>query len=181
MGSEMCIRDRDYVEAAALLRQLSCNLLCLQWLDLEGCAEWVPAFGTLSTRLASFEQPEPDGMFANEDSWSSSGSPVFTIFTHTWKNLAYIRCAQGWLPSVTAVYDTDRSLAPEFKALLARQAHRFPEPLTNDQYDVDNRKGRIWLDTEQRLIATSRRVKNVRTTNKCKPITWDFGWYQRVV
>ncbi|KAK1070286.1 hypothetical protein LTR74_004202 [Friedmanniomyces endolithicus] len=167
--------DNDYAEAAALLRQLSHNLLCITWLDLEGCADWVPALGTLNAG-AHDDVPHDDA-----SGWSPASSPVITIFAHTWKNLTYIRCAQGWLPSLTGLRDTDRSLAPDFRALLARQAHHFPAPLSSDLYEVDKRRGQMWLDSEQKLIATGHRINNIRRARSYKPVTMDFGWCQRAV
>ncbi|KAK0279709.1 hypothetical protein LTR91_014465 [Friedmanniomyces endolithicus] len=167
--------DNDYAEAAALLRQLSHHLLCMKWLDLEGCADWVPALGTLNAGAHS-DVPHDDA-----SGWSPANSPVITIFAHTWKNLTYIRCAQGWLPSLTGLRDTDRSLAPDFKALLAKQAHHFPPPLSSDLYEVDKRRGQIWLDNEQKLIATGHRINNIRRARSCRPVTMDFGWCQKAV
>ncbi|KAK0942837.1 hypothetical protein LTR29_005577 [Friedmanniomyces endolithicus] len=166
--------DNDYAEAAALLRQLSHHLLCMKWLDLEGCADWVPALGTLNAGAHS-DVPHDDA-----SGWSPANSPVITIFAHTWKNLTYIRCAQGWLPSLTGLRDTDRSLAPDFKALLAKQAHHFPPPLSSDLYEVDKRRGQIWLDNEQKLIATGHRINNIRRARSCR-LTMDFGWCQKAV
>ena len=40
------IFDCDFSEAAGVLRRLSRSLLCLKWLDLTGCGEWIRALGT---------------------------------------------------------------------------------------------------------------------------------------
>ncbi|KAK1060020.1 hypothetical protein LTR33_013009, partial [Friedmanniomyces endolithicus] len=134
---------------------------------------WVPALGTLNAGAHS-DIPHDDA-----SGWSPANSPVITIFAHTWKNPTYIRCAQGWLPSLTGLRDTDRSLAPDFGALLARQAHHFPAPLSSDLYEVDKRRGQMWLDIEQKLIATGHRINNIRRARSYKPVTMDFGWCQR--
>jgi hypothetical protein len=38
--------DQDWSEPVSLLRQLSAHLLCLKWLDIEGCPEWMPAMAS---------------------------------------------------------------------------------------------------------------------------------------
>ncbi|KAK5682191.1 hypothetical protein LTS10_005316 [Elasticomyces elasticus] len=166
--------DDDYIEAAALLRQLSSNLLCIQWLDLEGCADWFPALSTLAVVSAS-----DVAQTTSDESWIETTHSAIAIMAQNWKNLSYIRCAQGWLPTLKGVYNVDRSLAPEFKHLLGRHADQFPEALVADEYEVEVRKGRIWLDNEQKLIAAGRRIYTIRRDRMCKPIMIDFGWCQR--
>ncbi|KAK5719417.1 hypothetical protein LTR15_007940 [Elasticomyces elasticus] len=166
--------DDDYIEAAALLRQLSSNLLCIQWLDLEGCADWFPALSPLAVVSAS-----DVARTTSDESWIETTHSAVAIMAQNWKNLSYIRCAQGWLPSLKGLYNVDRSLAPDFKHLLVRHADQFPEALVADEYEIEGRKGRIWLDSEQKLIAAGRRIYTIRRDCSCKPITIDFGWCRR--
>ncbi|EMC94068.1 hypothetical protein BAUCODRAFT_26279 [Baudoinia panamericana UAMH 10762] len=88
--------DKDLNEPAAILRQLSASLLRVQWLDLEGCAEWVPALAVLCRADPLLDVSGSNS--ADSDAWSRT-PPVLTIFSSTWSNLTYIRCFQGWLPS----------------------------------------------------------------------------------
>ncbi|KAL9603950.1 MAG: hypothetical protein Q9219_000888 [cf. Caloplaca sp. 3 TL-2023] len=65
--------DHDFSGAASVLRMLSRGTYCLQYLDLTGCAQWVPA---LAWREGGIE-------------WDGSWSGVQTV-----------KVGQGWLPEV---------------------------------------------------------------------------------
>ncbi|KAK3114268.1 hypothetical protein LTR53_007588 [Teratosphaeriaceae sp. CCFEE 6253] len=162
--------DGDYAEAAAILRQLSHHLLCLQWLDLEGCMEGVLALGTLTIGVLPPESNDstPSDSHAG---WPSTQPSNIAIVAHTWKNLTYIRCAQGWLPSLTGLHNMDRSLTGSFKDLLARHAQHFPGPSPIDFHEIDKRKAGIWMDKEQTLLATGRRINNIRR------LYGDYMWW----
>ncbi|KAK5102772.1 hypothetical protein LTS08_003572 [Lithohypha guttulata] len=67
--------DNNWREAAGILRSLSRNLYCLTWLDLSGCAPWLPAL-----------------------TWTDGGNELGADFTGSWRNLTTIIVAVGWLP-----------------------------------------------------------------------------------
>lgn len=175
--------DQDFTEPASLLRQLSSHLLCLQWLDLEGCAEWMPALAVLS---AATPIAGNMGELTEDDGWSPAKPTVITIFTDTWRNLNYINCAQGWLPSASAI---EKLNSPTIFAGLEelsgynwrKYRERFPDVPSDDYYETDKRKARIWLEREQRLFAAGRRINNIRRARSCRPVIFDLGWLQRAV
>ncbi|KAK4542495.1 hypothetical protein LTR36_006747 [Oleoguttula mirabilis] len=174
--------DQDFTEPASLLRQLSGNLLCLQWLDLEGCAEWVPALATLAAAapLSLAEEAEQ----SQGDSWADVKPTVMTIFTDTWRNVTYINCAQGWLPSSAGVEGLGASVDRDIKSgiighLLKHEV--FPDTVTHDMYEVEKRKARIWAEQEQRLFVAGRRINSIRRARSCRPVVMDFGWSQKAV
>jgi len=177
--------DQDFHEAASLLRQLSCTLLCLQWLDLEGCAEWMPALATLAAAapltLTEAEEVRP----APSDDWHNVRPAVMTIFTDTWKNLNYINCSQACLPGSAAIFGSlTVPMDSDIKAAVVKYLYQY-EPLshdvTNDMYDVEKRKGLIWAEREQRLFTAGRRINSIRRARSCKPVAFDFGWMQKAV
>jgi hypothetical protein len=165
--------DGDFTEPAALLRQLSHSLLCLEWLDLEGCAHWVPALGL----LANHEAKQLRGV-ASEERWSSSqttGSAVLS-FTNAWKNLKYMRCAQGWLPTLAGIDTLGTAVDDPLKSALLVHVEKLPFASSDDPYEVEKRKARMWVEAEQTLLSTAMSVNAVRRYGVCKPITFDYGW-----
>jgi len=178
--------DQDFSEAASLLRQLSGNLLCLQWLDLEGCAEWVPALATLAAAVPLTVTGNGNQSQQPGDDWENAKLSVTTIFTDTWKNLNYINCAQGWLPCTIGMQGRTSSVEPGIVLGISkylrsdegRRHHRMPE---QDMYLVEKRKAEIWFEQEQKLFTAARRINNIRRTRSCKPITFDFGWVRKAV
>ncbi|MCJ1388255.1 hypothetical protein MMC18_001100 [Xylographa bjoerkii] len=67
--------DGDWSEAAGILRRLGRGTLCLKWLDLEGCTEWIGALG-----------------------WTDSEGGGGVDWTGAWKGLETVRCGQDWVP-----------------------------------------------------------------------------------
>lgn len=174
--------DQDFFEPASLLRQLSCNLLCLQWLDLEECAEWMPALATLAA-AAPLTLAEESSQSQN-DGWSTIKPTVMTIFTDTWKNVNYINCSQGWLPSSAGIEGLGAPKDPEITKSILKYLGKhevFPDTITHDMYEVEKRKARIWMEHELRLFAAGRRINNIRRARACKPVTMDFGWMQKAI
>ncbi|RMZ16895.1 hypothetical protein D0860_00793 [Hortaea werneckii] len=168
--------DQDYSEAASLLRQLSNHLLCLQWLDLEGCAEWMPALALHSDASPLSQQSQ-----RNDEEWGTRPS-LITLFTDMWKNVNYINCSQGWLPASAEVTDMltgyiDIDLRAGITKYL--RAHGIStNPGTTDMYDVEKRRTGIWFEGEKKTRHAARRINTVRRAKACKPITFDFGWTQ---
>jgi len=168
--------DQDMSEPASLLRQLSNNLLRLQWLDLEGCTEWIPA-------LASLAAPsDPIDSISETDAWTTSSPVVMQVFTDTWKNLSYMHVAQGWLPTYAGIdalpkqqgISSDRELVKE---LLAKLPVSVAE--THDQLDLEKRKAQVWLEGEARVLSAGRRINNIRGAQSSKRVVMDHGWTQK--
>lgn len=127
--------DDDWDEAANILRRLSKNTYCLQWLDLEGCM-WIPALTwdprgmppaveprtnnaptTPAVAQTPSEPEDEDEEDEEEEHWPASSQPGSSYsspttrkkrrhtppagpdFTTSWRQLTYLRLAQGWIPS----------------------------------------------------------------------------------
>lgn len=169
--------DQDLNEPASLLRQLSINLLRLQWLDLEGCASWVPALALLASI------PElPANTSAGRDEWSSTGSSSWSVFTDTWKNLNYINVAQGWMPTHAGLkalptqqgISSDRQLVHEVMDTLPAV-----EAESHDDLSVEKKKAQIWLEAESQVLFAMRRINSVRRSQTLPPVIMDFGWARK--
>ncbi|KAI7155582.1 hypothetical protein KC349_g6870 [Hortaea werneckii] len=171
--------DQDYSEAASLLRLLSGHLLCLQWLDLEGCAEWMPALAMHANTSPLSQQSQQ-----SDEEWGTRPS-LITLFTDTWKNVNYINCSQGWLPASAEVTDMLTGYIDiELRAGITKylRAHGIStNPGTTDMYDVEKRRTGVWFEGEKKTRHAARRINTVRRAKACKPITFDFGWTREAV
>jgi hypothetical protein len=171
--------DQDMSEPASILRQLSSSLLCLQWLDLEGCAEWIPALAAHS----GSSLPTIPGTEAFADGWSKHSS-VSSIFISNWKNLSYLNCRQGWLPTTSALKVLPRqTMIPARRKILDDYLKSFDpfelhkaEFLECDVSAIERRKAEVWLELEERIFATERKINVTRRAQGCKAITTDHGW-----
>jgi hypothetical protein len=173
--------DRDYTEPASLLRQLSGNLLRLKWLDLEGCGDWMPALGELG-ELGIENAARPEDNFGT----SLTKTTVSMIFVDHWKNLEYLNCAQGWLPSATGVNalpkqticPTHKSIATAFLKSTKAAGVMISE---DDIHGTEKKKAEVWILEEAPCVAAGSRINACRRMHACKPIEIDHGWTKRLL
>ncbi|SMR48389.1 unnamed protein product [Zymoseptoria tritici ST99CH_1A5] len=173
--------DQDLDEPASILRQLSCNLLCLQWLDLEGCAEWIPAFAVHADRHSMHPRPE-----SSADSWNRQSS-ASSIFISNWKNLSFLNCRQGWLPSIPGLKSLPLQSMPRDRREVVQNYFNSFNPFEllkaqNAEVDVsgvDRRRAEIWLELEEGVVATEQKLNQIRRAHACKPIVVDHGWVKK--
>ena len=184
--------DQDYAECASVLRQLSSRLLCLQWLDLEGCAEWMPALTFLAIDTASAFPTETDlqpaghpttSGVADVSGWDSETRKV-SVFAAAWRDLASIRCAQPLLPDIASFEVPEfvhrRQYEKEVQAYITACATTGVS-LTSHNLLGDTRRAEMWARAEQSVITTAHRVNAIRRARSSKPILFDFGWMKKAV
>ena len=179
--------DQDLTEPASLLRQLSKHLLCIQWLDLEGCAEWVPALGMLSLATpvvvpeATSTQADPRIAVRHDEAigWASQQPSVISIFMGSWKNLTYLNCHQGWLPSRDAIEALPKQGHAADRRLLMQKLPKAYPPLLDAELEVEKRRAHVWLELNGHLLHTGRRVNMIRRARGAKPVIFDYGWTQQ--
>jgi hypothetical protein len=168
--------DQDLSEPASLLRQLSVNLLRLQWLDLEGCTHWAPALALLAS------MPELSAITSSNDIWTTHAVTGLSVFTDTWKNLCSINAAQGWMPTHAGLkalptqqgISSDRQMVREIMDTLPAT-----EAETHDQLSREKQKALMWLEAESRMLFAMRRINNVRRARTLPPVVMDFGWARK--
>lgn len=178
--------DRDLTEPASLLRQLSGHLLYLQWLDLEGCTEWFPAFAFRGEGEAN--QRHNMMMDDNIPTVSMHIDAAVSMFVHNWKNLKYLNCAQGWLPtisSLTAIRNSSNT-TPEMRItidsfLRGRSTFELLKAKTEafDLYDVEKRKADIWVKNEVLAFNAQLMIRELRHAHACSMLTIDDGWSKK--
>ncbi|KAK5108111.1 hypothetical protein LTR62_008765 [Meristemomyces frigidus] len=189
--------DGDYAEPAALLRRLAQNLLCLRWLDLEGCAAWAPALGTLNLNTHS-DTARSRRMVAEgwQTASTSEAGKTQTVFTTAWKNLAYINISQGWLPTPSALSDLTResradttTISTELLRHLYFWLHSLPLERSRDTpsmdiYAIEKRKALVWLGLEDSLFDAAKAVntsRRLQAPGQARPVVFDFGWLKKAV
>ncbi|KAK3051579.1 hypothetical protein LTR09_007234 [Extremus antarcticus] len=180
--------DQDMTEPAALLRQLSAHFLCLQWLDLEGCQEWIPALELL-TRKAAHSGSMLPGSPSLTDGWTANTSTTQSVLTSNWKNLAYVRCSQGWFPSLVGIQAlTDTATSASQRMMRVGIERHLRDVMgetscldlpTNDARDVERKRARMWLESEYNVVVSNDRIHRARRSEGCKAIEMDFGWPNR--
>lgn len=179
--------DQDMTEPASLLRQLSAHLLCLQWIDLEGCPTWIPALTKLATktpapRLTLTEPPA-------SENWGRDQHLGPSIFVSNWKDLRYIRCAQGWLPNLQGIQSMREQRGSAVDRLIIDGIVKHLEAVYDDGSNqqpsediyVAQKRARLWLEAEYKCTHASIQINSCRRLNGCKPVEMDFGWVQRHV
>lgn len=182
--------DHDYSEAAALLRQLSNTLLCLQWLDLEGCGEWAPALGVLASLATESSIPTAGAA----DFWDEQ-PPTTNVITGAWKNLKYINVYQGWMPALVGIEGLDAwatipghtdMFNKVHELVRRREAQDGVEPGSGEvqqvlaMYATEKRRARVWFEGEAKLHDAGRVVNSFRRLGACVPVVLDFGWTRKV-
>ncbi|KAF2482690.1 hypothetical protein BDY17DRAFT_346736 [Neohortaea acidophila] len=190
--------DDDLSEPTSLLRQLSTHLLCLQWLDVEGCEDWAPALG----RLAS-SSDDVQVVFAGDDEWSTSTrhTPTPCVFTSNWKNLHYVRCTQGWVPTLAGISgQAERTRGSGIiDMVIVQDVMKYLGDIAADnnvlaggidagssyptnwdtQLDTEKKRARIWLERECRLTYACMQIHTARRARGLKGVEMDLGWIRR--
>ena len=158
--------EDNWAEAVALLRKLSRATYCLQWLDLEGCGDWI--------RALCWEGVGPDG-----EPYGSTGS----IWNGPWRNVEWIGMGPGWIPPP----DLDGSSSSTLSRSLAHSIHA-PQSRNTDVDDdlpwdveVERIKYRQAKQVERfrRLVedaeTVGRRILDIRRQGKGKWVHFSLG------
>lgn len=177
----------DWHEAANILRRLSNNTYCLQWLDLEGCAEWTAAltFHADESRNTSrgpwvdrtFGLPRSTDTFQKQDRKENIG----VAWNGSWSQVTYVNLSQGCL----AV--GQRTSNDENRDIL----HRLNLFITNLDPDEEQcsallsawneNKDRIggvdrWCENYQVARTVQSHVREMRQNAKGTYCHFDHGW-----
>ena len=193
--------DNDFDESTMILRRLSENTYCLRWLDLEGCASWLPALVWQGSRsdwsTAATEWEQRRG--ARGPDWRGS-----------WRNVAYLNMAQEWTPRNprflnTAAFNGRMNerfyrLGPTHLQIVddlvnsaaVRIVDRCDVCLAmrngvgdsscgvcNAYYDQETARAARWLEREADAWAVGRSVNLSRAGGGNTRCTFDFGWQKR--
>ncbi|KAJ9666175.1 hypothetical protein H2201_003608 [Coniosporium apollinis] len=166
--------DNDWAEAAHILRCLSSNTYCLQWLDLEGC-DWLPALSWASC-TEPWSRTDVSKVSGREDSWSASDAPLGIDWNGSWRDLTFVNVSQGWIPrNVRAIRSMPSGLIGcELLSWLREHDAEYGEDgLHSEEATVAEVNG--WLEKEKEARAVASRVKAARRARGvfCH---FDHGW-----
>lgn len=166
--------DNDWAEAAHILRCLSSNTYCLQWLELEGC-DWLPALG-----WGAWTEPlsgkEVSNVRGKADSWGASDPPLGIDWNGSWRDLTYVNVSQGWIPRGVRVIRSLPSglIGCELLGWLREHDAEYGEDgLQGDEATVA--EVNAWLEQEKEARAVAGSVKALRRS-KGSFCHFDHGW-----
>ncbi|PIA94651.1 hypothetical protein CB0940_08885 [Cercospora beticola] len=167
--------DQDMYEPAAIIRQLSNNLLSLRWLDLEGCTDWCAALSFVWNSDAATNDVD--------DTWAQQ-STTTSIWAGNWKNFSYLNLSQGWVPNIATLHLLPRQQMSSFrKALLDKFTEQVGLAQLGLEQESDNmslvaqRKAQIWSEVEEQAMRVGRDINNLRRSEHVKYMDVDHGWY----
>ncbi|CAG8281390.1 unnamed protein product [Penicillium salamii] len=149
--------ENNWAEAASVLRQLSRSTYCLKWLDLEGCAPWLPALNWVGK--------DPDGV-------PYRPGAVGPDWNGSWRDVEWISLAPGWIPNL--VDDKDMLHAPS-------RAVQTPVPADPPWREEEQRNSRrlkkldAYREQFQSALATRTNLRNIRKEGKGKWLQVSLG------
>jgi len=180
--------DSDWHEATNILRRLSNNTYCMQWLDLEGCTEWVQAltFNTHPSNHTSrgrwvdrtFGLPSSSDGFKGEEPGANLGVP----WNGSWSQVTYVNVSQGCLPL------GDFPISREWYGIM-KEITTFTARLDDDELELiretwSANKDRIgscdrWCENEHRARLAHRNIRIMRQEDGGLYCHFDHGWTTR--
>lgn len=188
----------DWHEATNILRRLSNNTYCLEWLDLEGCAEWVPALTFNADNLKNgspvswekiFYRPKSPNIFEDDDQKDTIGVP----WNGSWSQVTYVNLSQGCVP----MNKEHEKFSPIFALLLKRlwSSDAFMTSINGEQVPVSDEQLHAmeeawisyvgqhghdrWCENELSARWVQRTVRALRLEAKGLYCHFDHGWTYR--
>jgi len=184
--------DGDWAEAASILKRLSRNTYRLQWLDLEGCADWLPALTWSPDEeqgqrdrwvdrtfgRANRASRESNASMSTDDDFEGSPSFFGPDWTGSWSQLAHVDISQGIIPrDVSSVRAYPAGVVAAELLLWLRD-----EENTKDE-DLQRSKGmdvQQWLQREKEARTVERTVRALRSSAGGVYCEFDHGWKRPV-
>ncbi|KAL4987854.1 hypothetical protein BDW68DRAFT_187703 [Aspergillus falconensis] len=165
--------ENNWAESAGILRRLSRATYCLKWLDLEGCADWIPAL--------NWEGVGPNGeTYSTGPEWNGS-----------WRDIEWIRLGPGWLPgledseliTLSAAASTSNMSAPNPQSLASSIHAPAPSDVSTETWDVEIEREKYRRAKElerfrERMRAAKevqQRVLRTRKEGRGKWVHFSFG------
>ncbi|KAL9087233.1 MAG: hypothetical protein Q9165_006727 [Trypethelium subeluteriae] len=194
--------DDDYSEASNILRRLSLNTICLEWLDLEGCSDWWPALiwaigkvrnqrsgvQSIEPRRAGREEPIQQRRAAQPsdennarrsegaNEWSSQ-APLGPDWTGPWRFVRCIRLSQGWVPTDLtqgALRGGPSWIIRSLQDYLDRSKDSGRDTSVEWVEDVSSHEISEWAQVERRARTIKTMIQRTRTGGNV--IEVDHGW-----
>ena len=178
--------DNDYSEASNILRRLSLNTICLEWLDLEGCCDWWPAltWATNKQRDQSSElqsradfRPYRERNVRISAATRERGSQVLLgpDWNDPWRFIRCLRLSQGWVPSSStrgSLRGNPTSILKDLQDYLD-QGHDGDPPVEIVE-DVSGYELSEWVQVERRARSIKTTIQRTRIGGNIVEV--DHGW-----
>lgn len=165
--------DDDWHEAANILRRLSLNTYCLQWLDLEGCT-WHKA---LTWDLPSNAPPHAASAFTSaNDEWVRPSSSPGPDWNTVWRQISYVNLFQGWIPSDTkSLQNMPAGVVPAQLMRWLREHGKKEE--VKDLLGDEGAHGAVeWVEKEKVARSAGFAIQSLRKVGGGKYCRVDYGW-----
>ncbi|KAF2843332.1 hypothetical protein M501DRAFT_966661 [Patellaria atrata CBS 101060] len=172
------IMDDDWNEAANVLRRFSKNTYSLQWLDLEGCGEWLPAL-TWGQDSSSADSSSTASRRPNPEDWVGPEGQPGPNWNGSWRQVAYINVSQGWIPKDTT---SIRMLPASQIAWQLLEYHRHRDEandshlLDEDASDDQAKATHAWFEKEKTARKVEQTLREIRSSAKGIFCKFDYGW-----
>ena len=177
--------DSDWHEATNIMRRLSNNTYCLQWLDLEGCTEWAPAlvFDSDSSSQTSRGRwiDRTFGLVPHSDSIKAERpkARLGVPWNGSWSQVTYVNVSQGCLPV------GDPSVSREWFGVMKEVANVTAQ-MDEDELELMREAWREnadriggcdrWCENEQCARLVHRSIRNMRQEDGGLYCHFDHGW-----
>ncbi|CBF69598.1 hypothetical protein AN6375.2 [Aspergillus nidulans FGSC A4] len=165
--------ENNWAESAGILRRLSRATYCLKWLDLEGCADWIPAL--------NWEGVGPNGeMYSTGPEWNGS-----------WRDIEWIRLGPGWLPhlqdselaTLSGAASTSNINAPSPRSLASSIHAPAASDVSTETWDVELERQKYrrakelerFRETMHDAKEVQQRVLRARKDGRGKWVHFSFG------
>ncbi|KAJ5773829.1 hypothetical protein N7457_008725 [Penicillium paradoxum] len=128
--------EDHWAEAASVLRQLSRSTYCLKWLDLEGCAQWLPAL--------SWVGDDPNGIPYSPDN-------VGPEWNGSWRDIEWLGIGPGFLDLAKSNSSLDLSFPETASQTLSADslcAYHIQNARDVQRHIRQLRSGRKWIEIE---------------------------------
>lgn len=176
-------RLEDFKDGAHVLKILSQHLYRLEYLDLEGCFDWLPALAWKELgRVRPLDHPgqAQNTEWAIDHDQMSFCPPFFPALTESWSSVVRIHTKQGrWIPNdVQSILKAPdgfirNELLHHAGALSSHQI--YPERPLNT-VDIETIK---WVEIEKQIRFTIARIAIIRHDIKQRRIQFDHGLQSR--
>lgn len=191
--------DNDWHEAASILRRLSKSTYSLQWLDLEGCAGWIPALtfglptipaelGQRRTGNCRFRAGQSSGGSAEWNGREHEPTTSGPDWNGSWGQVRYVNISQGVLPSNPRDVQAQPAGVISCELLLYMRHGQqkadadLENPASSSRVEAlgDGGKGRVgamrWIEHEAEARKVAGTVRAHRRAAGGVWCTFDHGW-----
>ncbi|KAF2184049.1 hypothetical protein K469DRAFT_751104 [Zopfia rhizophila CBS 207.26] len=169
--------DDDWHEAANILRRLSLNTYCLQWLDLEGCIWHKALTWDFPNSSEEFRRQTVDG---GEDEWVRLNAQPGPDWAGSWRQIEYLNLSQGWIPrNQRAIMSMPAGTLPvQLLGWIRNQKIKGEEISGRNESGADVE---VWMERERVARCVEEEIVSARKKGNGKWCRVDHGWDPDVV